>query len=233
MSGTATASPPRPPPAVPKPLSWQRLVLLIALLNAPLYFNGCDSKETRFSIGTAIPFAEIVSRSQKPFGPVTVTWWSSWRCAANFTLIAAAVWLSCRYFAWIAGLAQSRWLIGTLVFVALLFNSWWFLPEVWFHAVFTPVFQVSTFLQWIFDALPNGNHSPGEFAIILGGRLYFAACVCGIGSATWAVRVFLKRYFFVQSGRGWQIQLGGLITVMLVLGTAIGIIARLMMQQQN
>lgn len=231
MAGTSTTSIPPQSIAAHQPLSWQRLLLLVALFNAPLYFNGCDSKETRFSIGTAIPFAEIVSRTQGPLGPVSITWWSTWRCAANFVLMVATLWLLCRYVAWVARVVHLRWLIGTLIFVALLFNSWWFLPGVWFHAVFTPHFHLSEFLQGLLDGEPKGSQAVGKFALVFGGRLYYATCVCGVGGATWTLRAFLRRYFFVPSGHWWQVQLGGLITVMLVLGTAIGVIARLMMQQ--
>jgi hypothetical protein len=41
----------------------------------------------------------------------------------------------------------------------------------------------------------------------------------------------LSRYFFVRTGSRWQIQLGGLVIAMLILGTGIGMAIRLLMPQ--
>lgn len=230
MAGASATLLQTPPAAAHWPLSWQRLVLLVVLLNAPLFFNGCDNKETRFTAGLVIPFAEIVSNERQPW-PVTISWWSWWRSAANLLVMGLGIWLSCRRLSWVARVATSRWTLATLVLVALVFDSWFYLPIVWFHGVFSPTFQVWAFLQGCFNSKEQPNEAVALYTLFASARLYYLACVAGVGGTTFGLQLFFRRYFFVQSGRWWQVQLGGLITVVLVSGTAIGIIARLLMQR--
>jgi hypothetical protein len=220
-----------PSPAAHQALTWRRLVLLLALLNAPLYFNGCDSKATRFSAGAAIPFAELAVQGQPPLAPMDITWWSPWRCGANFVVLGGVIWLASRHVGWIARLARSRWFVVNLVLVALVFNSWLYLPQVCFQLVIMPTLNLAAYLQSFVEGDAGLNEAIFPYVVSLSARLYYIACVAGVGGIAVGLRVFFRRYFFVPSGHGWQVQLGGLITVVLVVGTAIGLIARLLTQR--
>jgi hypothetical protein len=223
-------------PTCPKQrsLTWQRLVLIVALLNVPAFFQGCVPQQqakfrAKLTFGVAIPFMEIISPQKEVFGPLELRQWSSWRCLVNFALLGGGIWLLCRRFPWCGRIAASRWTIVTLAIVALVFNTWWYLPGVWFQLVFMPTYHVSIFLQDPVRWQESPNESVRYYVLLFSARLYYAACLAGVGGMIWGLRLFLRRCFFVPSGHWWQVQLGGLLVVVLVVGTAIGMVVRLLM----
>jgi hypothetical protein len=226
--------PPEAPPgnsntaaAPAKPVGWPRLLLLLALLNAPLFFNGCESQQPKFTLGAAVPFAEVRS-SDSHFLPDKLLWFSWPLLLANGLGSIATLWLATRRFGWMNRVAASRWFVGTLIAVALLFNSWLVFAPIWAHAVMGPQIQIAGLIAKAQEGPGGVSEGAQRFAWLLSGRLYYAACVGVLGGSIVAVQLFLRRYFFVRSGPRWQIQLGGLIIVMLVLGTVIGMTVRLL-----
>jgi hypothetical protein len=215
------------PPQPKRGLGWRWIVILVALLNAPLFFNGCDSQKVRFTAGAIVPFAELTSAEQ-PWINTRLTWWSWWGVAGNVLVVAVGVWLATTKVRWIARLAQSRRFLGVLILVAVVFDSWLFWPPLWSHAVFDPTLQI-----WALVLTPAGGHSETSepvqrIALQISARLYYAICVLGLTGLAFGVPAFLRRFFFVRSGPWWQIQLRGLIILMLVFGAAIGLVVRLL-----
>jgi hypothetical protein len=79
MAALPNELPPRGLPhlsAAKRPVSWARILLLAALLNAPLFFNGCEAQRLHFSVGTVIPYGEVLSDDNRPFFPAALEWWS-------------------------------------------------------------------------------------------------------------------------------------------------------------
>lgn len=212
-----------PPVAKDRPVGWKRLVLLFALLNAPLFFNGCESQEAKFTVGVAIPFAEI--------GGGKLNWFSWNLMAANGLVTTAALWLATRRSRWLNCWATSRNLAGCLIGVALLFNAWLVWEWPWMHVVFGPQVQIATLIARILGQLGASEEEAARWIWPISARMYYVFCVAVLSGATLGLRAFLNRYFFVRTGSRWQIQLGGLVIAMLILGTGIGMAIRLLMPQ--
>ena len=122
-------------------------MLLFALLNAPLFFNGCESQEPKFSVGAAIPFAEVGGGQ---FVLDKLHWFSWPLMVANGLVTVAALWLATRRSRWLNRVAASRWFMGALIVVVLLFNSWLVWPWLWTHVVFGPQVQIAGLIVRIF-----------------------------------------------------------------------------------
>jgi hypothetical protein len=210
------------PVAVVPPIGWRRLVLLLALLNSPLFFNGCESQHVKFTVGAAIPFAEFDSK---------LLWFSWPLLMANGLATFAAIWLATRYVPWLNRMAASRWFLGTLIAVALLFNSWLVWMPFWVHTVFSPQATIAGLMVRAVEGPEGASETAVRWAWTVSGRIYYVLCVAVISGGAVGLRAFLRRYFFVRTGSRWQIQLGGLVIAMLILGTGIGMAIRLLMQQ--
>ena len=205
-------------------------MLLAVLLNAPLFFNGCDSQKVRFTLGAIIPFAEIKAAEQ-PWTNTTLMWWSSWAVAANFLVTTLGICLIITRVQWTARLVQSRRFLAVLLLVAVVFDSWLFWPVVWSYAVFNPTLQIWALLLAPAGGVSGASEPVQRIAMQFSARFYYAICVLGLTGLAFGVPAFFRRYFFVQSGPWWQIQLRGLIILMLVLGAAIGLVVRLLTLQ--
>ncbi|MCI0357535.1 MAG: hypothetical protein L0211_03495 [Planctomycetaceae bacterium] len=215
----------------PHSISWQRIVLLVVLLNAPLFCDGCDAGKYSFSVGTVVPYAQITTPhtpDRQRFFPIEITCWSSWRCLANFLVIASLIWLLTRHNRRIARVAESGQFTGTLIAVAVAFNSWWFLPEFWLNVVFMLQWHLSMYLLYLFQGI-EGPSDASRHSLLTSAWLLYAVCVVVLSATLFGVNAFFRRYFFAASGKWWQIQLGGLIIVVVVLGTLVGLVARLLL----
>ncbi|HEX5104946.1 MAG TPA: hypothetical protein VFV87_14095 [Pirellulaceae bacterium] len=200
------------------PVGWPRLLLLLVLFNAPLFFNGCEFQDAKFTLGAAVPFAEFQDK---------LLWFSWPLMLVNGLGILAILWLATRRVSWINRAAHSRWLVGALVAIALLFDSWLIWPPLWAHAVFGPQVQIAGLIAKTFEGPQGASESAVRWAWLISARLYYVACVLLLGASVLGVRAFLRRYFFVRADSRWQIQLGGLMIVVVVLGTLIGLVVRL------
>src|SRR5262245_5637622 len=89
-------------------IGWPRVLLFVALLSLPLFFQGCQSQKLQFTLGPAIPFAEIESNDQPAWIPATLISWSWTTFLANIAILALAVWLATR-FAWLSRVAATHW----------------------------------------------------------------------------------------------------------------------------
>lgn len=214
--------------AAARPLHWRRLALLVVLLNLPLFFQGCQSQTMQFTLGPAIPFAQVEACDQTWF-PAVVKSWSWPKSLANLVIVCLGVWLATRI-TWISRVAASRWFPAILLLVASAFNLWLVWPPGWEYVVWTPQWQLCGLILKTTGQGPAPSETAQWWALLISGRLYYALLAGGLSLGYVVVRVFLRRYFFVRTGARWQIQLGGLIAAVIVLGTAIGMTVRLLMQ---
>ena len=220
--------PAKPAPAAAGKVGWQRVVLLLALLNAPLFFQGCESQKLQFTIGPVVPFAQIEGDEHTWYHAAIVTW--SWpKLLANIAILSIGIWLVTRV-TWINRVALSRWFLAVLLVTALAFDSWLVWPAAWEQMVLTPQVHLHGLMLEAIGQRGNPTESGMWWTLLLSGRLFYVLLVAGLSVGYVLARLFLRRYFFVRSGSRWQIQLGGLIAAVIVLGTAIGMTVRLLMQ---
>ena len=224
----AEDSPAKPAPPAARPLGWPRLVLLVVLLNLPLFFQGCQSNKLLFTLGPAVPFAQVEADDPQTWFPATLVTWSWTKLLANVAILFLGLWLTTRV-AWTRTVAGSRWFPAILLLVAAMFDLWLVWPDAWEFLVWAPQNHLCSFmLQCV-----ASDESPSEtlvwWILLISGRLYYLLLVAGLSLGFVLGRVFLRRYFFVRTGARWQIQLGGLIAAVVILGTAIGMTVRLLM----
>jgi hypothetical protein len=224
--------PAKPAPRPARPLGWPRLALLVVLLNLPLFFQGCESQTMQFTPGPVIPFAQVQATEQT-WIPVVITTWSWPKFLANLAIVGLSVWLATRI-GWISRLAASRWFPIVLLLVATAFNLWLVWPPGWEYVILNPQLRIFNLILRVTGQTTGGPPGPSLTAqwwvMLFSGRLYYVLLVTGLSLGFVLGRVFLRRYFFVRTGTRWQIQLGGLIAAVIVLGTAIGMTVRFFMQ---
>jgi hypothetical protein len=201
---------------------------LVVLLNLPLFFQGCQSQKMQFTLGPAIPFAQVEADDQTWF-PAVVKSWSWPKLLANLVIVCLGVWLATRI-TWISRVAASRWFPAILLLVAIAFNLWLVWPPAWEYLVWTPQWHLFGLILRVAGQGQAPSETAQWWALLISGRLYYVLLVAGLSLCFVLSRVFFRRYFFVQSGARWQIQLGGLIVAVVILGTAIGMTVRLLMQ---
>jgi hypothetical protein len=138
------------------------------------------------------------------------------------------IWLATRYAGWTVRVANSRWLPTLLIAIGVAFNSWLVWPPLWEKLVLAPQLQLAELLSKLLSGnKPEGN-APNEWIWLVSSRLYYLLCIVGLGGGGLGVRYFLRHYFFVRTGRWWQIQLGGLMIVVVVSGVLIGMAVRML-----
>ena len=125
-------------------------------------------------------------------------------------------------------MANTRWLPVILVLVAVAFDLWLIWPWGWEYLVWAPQMQLCNLVVKVFQ-VENPSETAQWWLLLVSGRLYYVLLVTGLSLGFLFVRHFLRRYFFVRTGPRWRIQLGGLIVVVIVLGTAIGMTVRLLL----
>ena len=214
--------------AVP-PLGWPRLVLLVVLLNAPMFFQGCESQKLQFTLGPAVPFAQIEAEDQQPLLPTALVYWSWPKLLANLAILGVILWLATRV-AWGRQAVRSRWFLCILLLVAIAFDLWLIWPPAWQYLVWTPQNHICVFILRTFTQGQSPSESVVWWVLLLSGRLYYLLLIAGLSLSFVLTRLFLRRYFFVRAGSRWQIQLGGLVVAMLILGAGVGMAIRLLMQ---
>ena len=231
-SASPRANPDRPastPPAG-RQLGWRRLVLLVVLLNSPMFFQGCESQKFQFTLGAAVPFSQIEANDQQPLLPTTLVFWSWPKLLANVGILALALWLASRV-AWLNRTFASNWFAAVLLLVALVFDLWLIWPPGWEQVVLNPQAQIYALILHIAGESNTPSPNLVWWAMLLSGRVYYVLLVVGLSLSFVLAGLFLRRYFFVRTGARWQVQLGGLVIVMLLLGSAVGVAIRLLMPQ--
>ncbi len=203
----------------------RRLFLLFVLLQLPLFFNGCDINSYRFTVGALVPYAEFEVGPDFQFRRLSAV--SQLGLPANLLLIAACLLVAARFWPRLWRQLESPLFFASLIVTLWLFLSFWFLPSVWGFVVMMPTIHVANFIRAVVLG-DDTTRTATDWPLLIAGRVYFFACLAIVGvvlrGAAWAYR----RYVLVAPDRWWQLSLGGALAVMLILGTALGLLLRLL-----
>jgi hypothetical protein len=194
-----------------------------------MFFQGCESQKLQFTLGPAVPFAQIEGDDQRHWFPASLVSWSWPKFLANIALLVASLWLAANV-SWIRRILGSNWFAAVLLLIASAFNLWLIWPPGWEHVVVNPQSQIYNLILQTVGQPDTPSPDVVWWAMLLSGRFYYLLLVADLSLSFVLARLFLRRYFFVRTGSRWQIQLGGLVVVMLLLGSALGMAIRLWMQ---
>jgi hypothetical protein len=202
----------------PTPKPWRRFVLLVLLVQSTLFWQGCEQKHALFSLGLAGPAVTVGIGDSLVATKVFDV--SLLFAIANLVAIAAAA-VVFAYAAprWANRITSTRWLVAVALATAI-FNSCLYFPLLWFYVVSLPVVWLATLL---FERPGDEGHA------ILGtlSRVYYLVGIAAIWGALSLVRLLSRRYLFVDPDR-WQFSLAGLLALMVLLGTGIGMLLRVL-----
>jgi hypothetical protein len=189
----------------------------VLLAQCTLFWEGCRDSRTVFSVGLAGP-AVTVGYKDSPVGLELVEASPLWLVVNVLAMTAAAILWAYASPRWEQRLTSPK-LVAATALVTAIFNSALYFGALWFYAVAYPVLWVT---ELLFGS--SATHNEGVLGIM--SRLYFAVGT----AATWAVlrlaHAVSLRYFFVAPDR-WQFSLAGLLVLMVILGTGIGMLLRL------
>ena len=198
-----------------------RIILIVILLSSTCFFDGCENQDMRLTVGTP-PIAR--------FGYDDVGWAGRyellefWPIGLLINVLVFGIGVT-----WVLAsghktavairhqLSKTSVWVATIITVAV-FNSFLYLPSVWIYCVFFPLAQLP-----IFDEPVNY----GAVRVIT--RLYWLLWVFGLSVLFAGIGWVYRKQFMVEEGRWWQVSLGGLMAAMVILGTAFGIIGRILM----
>jgi hypothetical protein len=195
---------------------WLRLGAILLLAQMTLFYQGCDHKYLIHSLGPAGPWItfgideSLLSSKLMDFSPVLL--------GINLLLIAAVVLVVARLGSpWFERLT-SRSLLAATAIATLIFNSILYFAGVWIHLVALPV-------NWLAEVIFSADSA--RSAVVHGtlARVYYFVVVATIAGTLRFVQWLLRRYLFIHADR-WQVSLGGLLTIMAILGTGIGLLLR-------
>ena len=196
---------------------------LTILLFCVLFFQGCQKSTIRFTIG---PFAPVVALEYNGDEPLA----SEFEAFSPHWLVLNFVVLGILFFAspvarWTARQGSCRELTIAVFCAAALFNSILISVPVWQQLVFRPIAEIDGAIHWMLRLSSESPTAP--FFRGLSSRLYFVFCVISAIAVWRLTRMVMRRYVFTDPDRWWQVSLGPLLTITLVLGTGLGMLLRL------
>jgi hypothetical protein len=196
---------------------WRRFLALLLLAQVTLFWEGCQGNQFLLSLGAAGPAATI-SYSESPL-TIKLVEFSAGCFAGNLLAIGGAI-LIFVYAPqhWMNRLASRKLLIAAAIVTAI-FNSILYFAGAWAWLVMNPILWIG---DTFFHALRDKDGVLGTIA-----RVYFVACVLLFWGLLSLLQTISRRYFFVHADR-WQFSLGGLLALMVILGTGIGMLLRLL-----
>ena len=213
-------------PARRRPRVWRRVLLLFVVFQTPFFLNGCDRSSVYYSAGVVVPYCEF--ELDDDFWFQRVVSFSILGCAANLLLIGGGLLAAARCWPWLGRQLESRLFLIVLLLTVWVFDSFWFWPALWWNLVgFHTINLANTTHEFVLGA-DAGAAPVSSWAYVTGARVYFVAWLVGghfgLSGAGWLYR----RFFTVTPQRWWQISLGGALAAMLILGTALGLLLRLL-----
>ncbi len=200
--------------------------MLIALVSITFFFDGCDSGEPEFTLGV-VPYAECSFGDLGWGKPVKLLDFWPLGLVLNLTFIGIASYVlmatDSKRILLVRKFLSNRVTGIAFILTVGIFNSFLLVPGVWMYGVFTPT-------NWILQ--PFGE-DPSIIATRIAGRVLFAAWVLLLTGLLIGLGRLLARYVLVDGRRWWQVKLGGLFILMVVFGTLLGVIGRIVVQNQN
>ncbi|MEZ6115528.1 MAG: hypothetical protein R3C28_02990 [Pirellulaceae bacterium] len=213
------------------PVDWSRTKraygLRFLLLFSVLFFDGCDASNVMLSPG---PFVRIVSIAYEPeapdlthLKPGTSFSFSLALTLANLAIAAIGIWILRtrprleRHF-------LSRVFLVSLALHVSIFNSVLFGWSGWAHVVMHPTMQLYELVRQFVPL------SLADSIWLLQGvaRIYFYTTFWLTWLVCWLLCKLAARYLWLDQAKWWQFRLGGMLAVMVVLGTALGLFLRLL-----
>jgi hypothetical protein len=196
---------------------WRRFAAFALLVQSTLFWQGCEQNQMITSLGLAGPAVTVGSGESA--GDIHWKEGSLLFALVNLAVLAAAaVTLANAPPRWTNRLASTRWLVAVALTTAV-FNSILYFPFLWIWAVATPTI-------WLADTLFRTPGDNGQLILGTISRLYYLVGIAAIWGVLSLVRLVSRRYLFVAPDR-WQFSLAGLLAVMVLLGTGLGMLLRL------
>ena len=208
-------------PSIPKRRNL-RLVLLTILVTIPMFFEGCENGQVRFTMGTP-PFARLTHGDGDGNWLGQFVWIDFWLLGflAHFgLLVGLMVWLSYDK-SEVAKNVRDRLTHGSvwmgIVFATFVVNSFCYIPPVWIYGVLYP-------LTAIIDEKPSFAYH------VYITRLHYVCLILLFSAVFYAMHwIYRKR---ANKERWWQISFGTTVAVTVILGTLAGVIGRVFLSDQ-
>ena len=212
------------------PLGWWRGALLILLLNTTFFYQGCDRNSTYLSIGAASPFM-VVAVTDEANWPTRLVSTSFTALIAGLILLSVALLLICRFVPWLSRLLASRTFLVALSLSVAVLNSFLVSPVVWSYTARLPTMYLIEPIESLLHDDTSSASVIGDADVVIAARLYFLLLIVGLYLVIRLVSYVLRRFVLVDAERWWQFRLGGLMATAVILGTGIGLVVRLIMQE--
>jgi hypothetical protein len=201
--------------------------LLLVLLNLPLLYHGCDGGTTYYTLGGAVPCMELTYESEG-FWPDSARCLSGELWLANLFLILASLWVLSHSLPFARQILASRRFLICLSFVIALTNSFLVAPTVWRYAVWNLDMYFITAVHWLILRDITDDMAANRVDVAIASRIHFLVMLATAYFSIAGIGWLFRRYVTVDGRPWWQWRLGGLLAVMLILGTAIGMLVRLL-----
>jgi hypothetical protein len=208
-------------------LTWWRATLLILLVNSTLFYHGCRQSKTYFSVGAPGPFLEVVVQDSDRL-PSSVRGGSAAWLLADLVLAVGLLVCVGWYLPRVARLLASRTFFATLSICVAVLNSFLISPDVWTYIAWWPTLHVLEAVNWLLSDALADQPAVGRLDVVLASRLYFLLLLTALYLVFKSIAYLVRRYLLIDPQRWWQFQLGGLMAVSVLAGTAIGLIVRIL-----
>ena len=206
-------------------LTWKRLSLILLLVNTPLFYHGCDSGDTYFTLGAAAPCVELTYADGGVL-PDQAKMTSPWLWCANVFLLVATLWLIRRAFPRLRRIVVSQTFLVALLIVILLMNSFLYASVIWMNVIWSVNMQFLVAVHWLILHDVTDHAAENGVDVALASRLHFFCMLAAVYLVLRLLVWIYNRFVAVDSQRWWQLRLGGLIGAMLILGAGIGMLLR-------
>ena len=208
-------------------VNWSRIrkrsLWILALVSITFFFDGCESGDPEFTVGI-VPFSRV-SFGDLGWGqtPKLLDFWPI-GLILNVALLAAMIvfvkFSSHRIAQWTRNRLQTRRVWIAVILTVGIFNSFLLIPGVWIWCVYRP----TTFV------LQGFSQDPPILIVRSIARILFAVWVMVLSLLMLGLTMVIQKYVLIDKERWWQVSVGGMFAIMVILGTLAGIIGRLIMQ---
>lgn len=196
---------------------WLRFAVLLLLGQITLFYHGCDNKHVIHSLGPAGAWVTIGIDESLPASEL-IDLSPGW-LAVNLLAIVVAVVVAARLSPMWFERLTSRQVLAAAAIATLIFNSALYFLTAWVYLVGHPI-------GWLAHTFFSGINVSPEVVHGFVARTYYFVGVVAIAGVLRLVQWLLRRYLFIHADR-WQVSLGGLLALMAILGTGIGLLLRL------
>jgi hypothetical protein len=210
-----------------RPPSGSRVSLalqLMAISMCVLFFQGCQQKSIRMTLGPVAPALRLEYKGDSPLESEITRVAPHW-ILLNIIVLGGVFYGAPLFWPRLERWFRSREFYVSLVAVAVFFNSILFWMDFWHQAVFSPISSICDVMDaWFSPESPAVQ----QFLVGLASRLYFAFCLFTSCTLLVILRIVFRRYVFPEPDRWWQFNLRSLVTLTFIVGTGLGLAMRWM-----